>query len=223
MNQNEGSTHTGAGSSSNSSEDFVRQEKRAAEGLVDDAKVAATEALAEGKKLASDKAEDLQEVAATHLKTFAEAVRAAGDTLADKEPGLVSDLVRQAAEGLEGFSGALGRKSSTEMIESVRDFGRQNPAGFFAGSLLAGFAVARFASSGATPRKTYPAGSGNRPFETPTQPPETASSATGYAAQGERRDTPSPMRADPSYDPLDPVAENPLRDQSLKGLRGAEV
>jgi len=33
----------------------------------------------------------------------------------------------------------------------VRDFGRQNPVGFLAGSMLAGFALARFAGSASPP------------------------------------------------------------------------
>jgi hypothetical protein len=37
------------------------------------------------------------------------------------------------------------------MIDCVREFGRQNPVGFLAGSMLAGFALARLAGS-ATPQ-----------------------------------------------------------------------
>ncbi len=146
MTQNEWSgSQSRAGASS--SQDAVRQEKQATEGLVADARNAASEAGSEAKKMASGKADELQGAAASHLRTFADAVRSAGDELADKEPGPVSDLVRQAAEGLERFSGALENKSSSDMIGGVREFGRQNPVGFLAGSMLAGFALARFASS----------------------------------------------------------------------------
>lgn len=174
MTQNEWSeTRTGA-------EGFVRQEKRAADGLVDDAQAAATEAGSQARKLASEKADELQGAAASHLKSFADAVRTAGDELADKEPGPVSDLVRQAAEGLERFSGALGRKSSSEMIDSVRDFGRQNPVGFLAGSMLAGFALARFANSGALEPKTGKASSYERPAEA-----DGDAAASSYGGEGQ--------------------------------------
>jgi len=139
----------GAGESPGSSEGAFSQENRAAEGLVDDVKAAASGAGSQAKKIATEKADELQGAAASHLRLFADAVRNAGDELAAKESGPVSDLVRRAAEGLEQFSGALGRKSSAEMIDSVRDFGRQNPVGFLAGSMLAGFALARFAGSAA--------------------------------------------------------------------------
>jgi len=126
------------------------EERRAAEGLAHDAKAAATEAGTQAKQMASDKAEELQGAAASHLSTFADAVRTAGDELAEKDPGPASDLVRQAATGLEELSGAMSRKSASDMIAGVRDFGRQNPVGFLAGSMLAGFALARFASSSST-------------------------------------------------------------------------
>lgn len=151
----------GAGSSPDAAEDFVRQERRAAEGLVDDARAAASEAGDQAGKFASEKAEELQGAAASHLRSFADAVRTAGDELAEKEPGPVSDLIRQAAEGLEQFSGAMGSKSSTEMLDSVRDFGRQNPVGFLAGTMLAGFALARFAGSDAPRSSRGSAGSGH--------------------------------------------------------------
>jgi hypothetical protein len=133
------------------SEGAFSQEKRAAEGLIDDVKIAASNAGSQAKTIAAEKAEALQGAAASQLHLFADAVRTAGDELAEKDPGPVSDLVRQAAAGLEQFSGALGRRSSAEMIDCVREFGRQNPVGFLAGSMLAGFALARFAGS-ATPQ-----------------------------------------------------------------------
>lgn len=136
----------GAGSASSSASDHAR---RSGEGFVEGAKAAASDAQSHARQVAAEKAEKLQDAAATHLRTFADAVRNAGEELAEKDPGPVSSLVRQAAEGLEQFSGALGRKSSGEMIDGVREFGRQNPLGFFAGSMLAGFALARFAGSAA--------------------------------------------------------------------------
>lgn len=128
---------------------ILHEEKRAAERLVDDAKAAAGAAGAQAKEAAAEKAEELQGMAASHLRNFAEAMRTASDELAAKDPGLVSDIVRQATQGLEQLSGSLERRSSVEMIDGVRDFGRQNPVGFLAGAMLAGFSLARFAGSGA--------------------------------------------------------------------------
>jgi hypothetical protein len=142
-------SQTSADASPDLSEGAFSKEKRAAEGLIDDVKIAASNAGTQARTMATQKVDALQGAAASHLHQFADAVRTAGDELADKDPGPVSDLVRQAAAGLEQFSGSLGRSSSAEMIESVREFGRQNPIGFLAGSMLAGFALARFAGSAA--------------------------------------------------------------------------
>jgi hypothetical protein len=142
-------SQTSADASPDLSEGAFSKEKRAAEGLIDDVKIAASNAGTQARTMATQKVDALQGAAASHLHKFADAVRTAGDELAEKDPGPVSDLVRQAAAGLEQFSGSLGRSSSAEMIASVREFGRQNPIGFLAGSMLAGFALARFAGSAA--------------------------------------------------------------------------
>jgi hypothetical protein len=132
-----------------SSQDRPREESRGTEGVVDDVRLAVRDAGSQAKSMATEKAEELQGAAASHLRVFADAVRVAGDELARRETGPVSDLVRQAATGLEQISATMDGKSSAEMIEGVREFGRQNPIGFVAGSLLAGFALARFAGSAA--------------------------------------------------------------------------
>lgn len=150
MTQSNGTdSETSHDASTDSSEGPFSQEKRAAEGLIADVKTAASDIGSQAKSMATEKVEALQGAAASHLHSFADAVRTAGDELAEKDPGPISDLVCQAAAGLEQFSVALDRNSSGEMIERVREFGRQNRIGFLAGSMLAGFALARFAGSGA--------------------------------------------------------------------------
>lgn len=107
--------------------------------------------------------EALKGQAADGLHTFADAVRSARDELEKKNMGPVSGLVGQAAEGLEGLSRSLQDTSATEMLDSVREFGRRNPVSFIAASVLAGIAIGRFAGASArhnhTPRRSpsYPA------------------------------------------------------------------
>lgn len=120
---------------------------RPAEGLLRDAGDAVSDVGERAKQIGAEKADDVQSATADHLSKFADAVRTAGDELAAKDPGEISDLVQKAAEGLERFSDVLGRKSSAEMLEGVREFGRKNPMGFLAGSLLVGFSLSRLASA----------------------------------------------------------------------------
>jgi hypothetical protein len=93
------------------------------------------------------RAEDMKEEAAAGLGAFSDALKAASDELSgSKELGCAGDMVRQAAEGLEGLARALQGRSPGEMLEDVRAFGRHNPVGFIAGSVLAGFALGRVAA-----------------------------------------------------------------------------
>ena len=98
----------------------------------------------------SGQGDELKSRASESLHGFADSVKTARDALAKDNPGLVSDLVGQAAEGLESLSRSLEKTSGGEMIDAVRDFGRRNPMGFIAASVLAGFAVSRFAVSSAS-------------------------------------------------------------------------
>ncbi len=105
----------------------------------------AKEVGAQAQHVAEDQAEKVKEATATHMHGFADALRAASDELSKNQSGPAAEFVANAASGLEDLSRSLHGKSTGEMIESVRQFGRQNPMGFLAGSVLAGLALGRFA------------------------------------------------------------------------------
>jgi hypothetical protein len=116
-----------------------------------DAVVSEAKALgAQAEHLAEDQAEKVKEATATHMDGFADALRAASDELSKNQSGPAAEFVANAASGLEDLSRSLHGKTTGEMIESVRRFGRDNPMGFLAGSVLAGLALGRFAAA-ATP------------------------------------------------------------------------
>lgn len=131
--------------------DRMAEEGRALSGTMAEAKEAvaaeardlgdrATERLGAG-------AESMKEEAVAGLGAFSDALRAASDELSGKDLGLAGDMVRQAAGGLDGFVRALQGHSPAEMLDGVRAFGRANPVGFIAGSVLAGFALGRVAAA----------------------------------------------------------------------------
>lgn len=100
---------------------------------------------AEGaRSQASERAETAKTQVGSTIHTFADAIRKAGDDLGEHDQTFAARLVREAADGLEGFSRALSEKRPEEMLDTVRDFGRRNPAAFVAGSVLVGLAVGRF-------------------------------------------------------------------------------
>lgn len=97
-------------------------------------------------------AEGLRDEATAGLTAFSDALKAASEQLSGKKLGFAGDVVQQAAGGLENLARSLEGRSPGEMLEGIRSFGRQNPVGFIAGSMLAGFALGRVAA--ATPSLT---------------------------------------------------------------------
>jgi len=93
-----------------------------------------------------DEAASVKEEAAAGLSAFSDALRAASSELSGKQLGFAGDMVQQAADGLGSFVRAIEGRSPGEMLDGLRSFGRQNPVGFIAGSVLAGFALGRLAA-----------------------------------------------------------------------------
>lgn len=94
------------------------------------------------------------QVGARTLGDFANAVRRAGDELSQSDQSPASHLVRQAADGLESLSRNLADKDPGDLLNSVRDFGRRNPAAFIGGAVLVGLALGRFARASEVPDAT---------------------------------------------------------------------
>lgn len=92
-------------------------------------------------------AEGVRDEAAAGLVAFSDALKAASSELSGKRLGFAGDIVQQAAGGLETLARSLEGRSPGEMLEGIRSFGRQNPVGFIAGSVLAGFALGRVAAA----------------------------------------------------------------------------
>jgi hypothetical protein len=96
---------------------------------------------------ASDKISATTQSATETLGDFASAIRKAGEDLAQNDQSLAGKVVKQAADGLESFSRSVSNKRPEELLDAVRDFGRNNPAAFIAGSVLLGIAIGRLAKS----------------------------------------------------------------------------
>jgi hypothetical protein len=103
--------------------------------------------------------------------TISEALRKAGDDLGQtRRAGLAADLAHTAADELDRACDALSGRSARDVVQSVREFGRANPAALIAGSIVAGFALGRFVKlPGPTTEEGAPAGTdaadASRPME----------------------------------------------------------
>lgn len=96
---------------------------------------------------AIDKIADRKDSATETLGAFANAIRHAGDELAQQDQSLAGRVAKQAADGLEHLSRTVSEKRPEELLDAVREFGRRNPTAFIAGSVLLGVALGRFARS----------------------------------------------------------------------------
>lgn len=99
------------------------------------------------KEKAIGQVEQKQAAVTGAIGDFADAVRKAGDELTDRNQTLAAQVVRHAADGLEGVSRSLEGKRPADLLYAVRDFGRRNPVAFIGGTLLIGLAVGRFMRS----------------------------------------------------------------------------
>jgi hypothetical protein len=177
----------------------LEEERTALSGTMGAAKDAVAAQAMDLKDQAVDRlgaeAEGLKGEAAASLTAFSDALKAASNELSGKKLGFAGDMVQQAADGLESFVRAIEGRSPGEMLEGIRSFGRQNPVGFIAGSVLAGFALGRFAA-------VLPAGasSGNSSMTgasmtgAPAKPSMTRPSGIGSSMAG----------GSPERDPLPP-------------------
>jgi hypothetical protein len=96
---------------------------------------------------AKDQFDDRKGVATKTLDDFANAIRHAGDELAQNDQSTVGRVAKHAADGLEQLSRSVSDKRPEELLDAVREFGRSNPTAFIAGSVLVGIALGRFARS----------------------------------------------------------------------------
>lgn len=92
------------------------------------------------------------------MKTFAKAITSAAGELEAQSP-TVANAVRTTARRVEEFSAGLRNRRVEDLVRSASDVARSQPALFFAGAIVAGFAFSRFLKSSA-----------NRPLSEPAAP-----------------------------------------------------
>ena len=89
------------------------------------------------------------------IRGLARAIDSAADELQSQSP-LVARAIHEAARGVDGLSDNLSNRNVNELVDAGIRLARAQPAIFAAGSVAAGFALARFLKSTA---RTQSAGS----------------------------------------------------------------
>ncbi len=118
----------------------------------DDLSEKASGLAADAKDAMSKQAETAKQSLGDHLDALGGAARAARDHLESSQHTTASKLVGEVSDGLGRLASSLRDKSIGEFLDDLRDAGRNNTGGVFAGSLLAGLALGRLlrASEGAS-------------------------------------------------------------------------
>lgn len=119
-------------------------------GVLEQARSAAAEAGLDPARLAQDVGAKLKDAAEAQKNAGAEkvmgvarAIRSAAGNIEQDSPQ-VAQYVRSAASTLESLTRDFNDRSVDEMGQAVVDMARRSPGLFFAGSMLAGFALFRF-------------------------------------------------------------------------------
>lgn len=101
-------------------------------------------------------AEQQKDAGADQLGSIAEAVHGAAHELEGKLPA-AADYIHSAAERIERASSDMRNRGVDDLISACGSFARREPAAFFGGAMIAGFAISRFLkSSGGTQTRRNP-------------------------------------------------------------------
>jgi hypothetical protein len=139
-------THMGSNPRGYAGGEWKRQALSAAE----EAKTALDAASGTAKERARRIAEQQKQVGADQIGGVARAVHGAAREIEQELPH-AAGFIHDAAAKLEGAAASLRERSVDDLIRSLNNFARSQPAAFFGGAVLAGFALSRFLKSSAEP------------------------------------------------------------------------
>ena len=122
--------------------------KHQASDLAQDAKDKAYGVVSDVSGRVREVAEEQKAAGADTIGGVARAVGSAADELEGSAPG-VARYVRDAASSIDRVSRDLRDRPIGDIVGSLNDFARRQPVAFFAGAVLAGFALSRFLKSSA--------------------------------------------------------------------------
>lgn len=102
----------------------------------------ARDVAADAERKIGDAVDQQRASGASYLHHVADLVHQAADVF-DREVPQASQYIHQAAEHIDTVADAVRTKRAREVVDDVQAFARQQPAIFFGGALLLGFAAIR--------------------------------------------------------------------------------
>ena len=168
-------------------------------GLVDRAQELASNVAANAQDKARRLVDEQKSAAADQVEDVARVLDSAAEQVERVLPE-AAQYVREAASGVHRVSSAVRDQSIDDIFEMVTSFARERPATFLAGSVLMGFAAARFLKASADRRLEASSG-GPSPR---TRAPD--SKRSGSRAKGGRPSAPRAATAGAMGDADTPAA-----------------
>ena len=117
--------------------------KNTAASAAGDAKHYASSVASDAAGAFKDAVESNKTAGADAIASLARSAKGAADSIEKQSPQFAS-AVRSAAEGVERISTDIRDRSVGELMDSVTDFAKRQPAAFLGISVLAGFTAIRF-------------------------------------------------------------------------------
>ena len=131
-----------------------------ASALADSAKAKLGEIAEPVREKAMEVAEQQKDAGADQIRTAARAVHGAARELESEMPQFAG-YIHEAGQRLEKVASELREGSLDDLMSSLGEFARNQPAVVFGGAMLAGFALTRFVKSSAQhPSASVPAPAG---------------------------------------------------------------
>src|SRR5687768_5958849 len=203
-----------AGQAKGAAQNVAGTAKAEAANVASEVKTNTKDLLSQAKSGLTDQAGAQQQKAAEGIRTISSQLRSMAD--APEQPGVASDLIRQAAERSESVASWLDNRDPGSLLNEVKSFARQRPGTFLLLAAGAGMLAGRLGRSlqAGAPASTTAAGTAVPPQ--PVQPPvtegavgagvgaplfdETATARPGYGQQ--EYGTPAysePVAGEPAY------------------------
>lgn len=123
------------------------KDRASAGGLTEAVSEISSKVGAMAREAATNLAERPKAASADALEGVGRAVRNAADDIGKESPA-VAGYVRDAAVHIDKAAGGLRDHTVGDLLALVTKFGRDQPVAFFAGAVVAGFALSRFAKVG---------------------------------------------------------------------------
>ena len=189
QNQTDGPVRQAADELRNEARDQLHGARQAFDETRDDLARKAGELAGEAREALGNQAETVKQGIGGHLDALSGALNSAREHLDSNNQQTASRFIGEASDGLGRLASSMQEKPLSQFLDELRDAGRNNAGGVFAGAVLAGLALGRLlrASEGGGHSRSPAANAGTnetaseRHAEQPADTAPAPTATSGYA------------------------------------------